>query len=540
MNMIIYNRPGKSLIPGKTGTTGPLGKTGPIGRTGVTGIFGRTGKTGKTGPASGAKGRTGRTGKTGTIGWTGDPGIHGKTGKTGATGFRGIDTPKANLKGSGLITTNTYDGNFTDGSKLSQIGDVCCLTPDSTYNVASARTILEGTSKLLIVLEQNKNLGSSEFLEKGYFRNDTWTFTPGDTLYLDDDVDSLFISGKITDVKPTDPSAIKRVIGWAYTDTVIFFDPSNYFEGSAVYGYIAGGITGTGTDSMIASVDRLNFSTEVINANTASNLSEARFAIAGISDKRVYGYFVNGSAENYFAVNTSDRITYSTGISVADTTSNGYQQRYGIIGLSDGENYGYSAGGQTDIMLDIIDKLTFSTGVNTLNTSSALSQPKLDPASCSDGKIYGYFTGGTDATLAVTNQTDRIDFSTSINSAHTTSDIFQQRTNLVGVSDNFRYGYFLGGITAVGDRVTSADRITFSTGVTNVNTVSDLSEARDELAGCSDGGFHGYISGGRSDGDVHVNLTDKIVFSTGITSASTTSNLSLNNRGAVGIGDYSI
>ena len=540
--MLIYNKPIKSLVPGKTGPTGRTGSTGEIGRTGYTGIFGRTGKTGAIGPPAGDKGRTGRTGKTGAIGPVGNPGVPGRTGKTGKTGFGGFDTPGADQTASGVTTTNTYDGNYLNVSKLSITGMICHLTIDGKYNLASARTVLEGTSKILLMSENSSSdLDVSRvFLEKGYYRNDAWSFVPGLPVYLDMH-DSFFIGKGLTQNVPSEPSAIRRVIGWAYTDTIIFFDPSNDFTGGAQNGYIAGGITGTGLDSMIASVDRINFSTEITSSSTASNLSQARFAMAGFSDKKLYGYFINGSALSYTIVNTADRITYSTEVTAANTTSNGSSEKYGAIGLSDGYNHGYTAGGQTATMLQDTDKLVFSTGVNMLNTVSNLSQTKLDPASCSDGKVYGYFTAGSgEPGPVVTNQTDRIEFSTEVTSANSASDLYQERSNLVGVSDNLNYGYFMGGITAVGDRVTSADRITFSTGVSNVNTVSDLSVARDELAGCSDGGFHGYISGGRSGADIHVNFTDKIIFSTGVTSANTTSNLSLDVRGAVGIGDYSV
>jgi uncharacterized membrane protein YdcZ (DUF606 family) len=100
----------------------------------------------------------------------------------------------------------------------------------------------------------------------------------------------------------------------------------------------------------------------------------------------------------------------------------------------------------------------------------------------SDGNTYGYFAGGT--TGAVVATSDRINFSTGTTAAFTAANLSQARSGLIGVSDGFEYGYFAGGTT--GASVTTADRVTFSTGTTAAFTAANLSQARELLAGVSD------------------------------------------------------
>jgi len=83
------------------------------------------------------------------------------------------------------------------------------------------------------------------------------------------------------------------------------------------------------------------------------------------------------------------------------------------------------------------------------------------------------------------------------------------------------YGYWSGGEPSGMTDVT--DRIIYSTSVTSANTDSDLSTAKNGATGISDTTTYGYIVGGSS-GAV-VDTTDRIVFSTSVTSANTDSDL---------------
>jgi len=104
------------------------------------------------------------------------------------------------------------------------------------------------------------------------------------------------------------------------------------------YGYFAGGSTG----QILATTDHIMFSTGSTGANTSSNLSQARYGVAGLSDGITYGYFAGGWATNDTVI--TDRIIFSNGATSVNTVSNLSQAKDGLAGLPDGVSYGYFAG----------------------------------------------------------------------------------------------------------------------------------------------------------------------------------------------------
>jgi hypothetical protein len=314
---------------------------------------------------------------------------------------------------------------------------------------------------------------------------------------------------------------------------------------TAQYGYFAGG---TYTGPVYADAFRITFSTSVIVANTISNLSVARWGLAGVSDGVNYGYFAGGGTDSgsNSPVTTADRITFSTGARNANAASNLSQARAFFYALGDGSTYGYFTGGNTGAYVATVDRIVFSTGATAANSVSQptypnLSQPKIDMACVSDGTNYGYCAGGSTTGGGLSATFDRIVFATGAVSAYTTYNLTQARTSPGGVSDGAVYGYFLGGY--VGGGVTTADRITYSNGAVAANTVSRLSQARG-YAGClSDGASYGYIAGGWSV-NAQFNTVDRIVFSTGATAANTASggsNLPVSGRGYLaGLSEFKV
>ena len=302
----------------------------------------------------------------------------------------------------------------------------------------------------------------------------------------------------------------------------------------AEYGYFAGGSTASNVN--VNTADRITFSTSTTAAFTAANLSQARRILAGLSDKIQYGYFSGGYTTTF--VTTSDRITFSTGTTAAFTAANLSQARYGLAGLSDGSTYGYFAGGATTIYVSTADRITFSTGTTAAFTAANISQARYYPAGSSDGNTYGYFAGGTTGANVVT--ADRITFSTGTTAAFTAANLSQAREGLAGSSDGSTYGYFAGGNTGVNTPVSTADRITFSTGTTAAFTAANLSQARYSPAGLSDGSTYGYFGGGYTGATQRVATADRITFSTGTTAAFTAANLSQARFELTGLADYAI
>jgi len=308
------------------------------------------------------------------------------------------------------------------------------------------------------------------------------------------------------------------------------------------FGYILGGNTGGGSFAVVTA-DRITFSTTVTAANTDSDLSEAKLGARGVSDLTTYGYVAGGQDTGLNFTVTADRITFSTGVTAANTDSDLATSIKAYLGsLSDGSTYGYFAGGSTSlfVLTDTADRITFSTGVTAANTDSDLVTAKSQLFSVSDGSTYGYFAGGDTNSANYEALADRITFSTGVTAANTDSALSVARGWGGELSDSSTYGYFLGGLTDSSTEVVTADRITFSTGVTAANTDSDLSVAAASQASLSSGAFYGYILGGSTGAAVLIADAYQLSFSTGVTAANTDSDLSIARYGPASLAEGSV
>jgi hypothetical protein len=276
------------------------------------------------------------------------------------------------------------------------------------------------------------------------------------------------------------------------------------------YGYFIGGY------SYSSLTDLIEFSSGITSASTISNLSVAKFGSAGISDKNLYGYVGGGATYTDIRVALTDRIVFSTKIMASNSVSDLSMARYSLSGVSNGDNYGYFLGGFTGAGVNNADRIVFSSGITSAYTTSNLNLNQYNSAQVSDGVNYGYISGGQPSL----SSTDRISFASEICTLNTTSNLSIERNFHASVAYS-TFGYFAGGAGST----TTMDRIEFSSGVTSSDTVSNLSQARYGLIGVSDGNTFGYFAGGLTGGLSTVTTSDRIVFSTEITSASTISNL---------------
>jgi hypothetical protein len=301
---------------------------------------------------------------------------------------------------------------------------------------------------------------------------------------------------------------------------------------NAVYGYFGGGRTNTSTGA-VDTTDKITFTTGATAASTASNLKSNKIAHTAVSDINTYGYFLGGWTVSAYTV-TTDRIVFSTSVTASNTVSNISGPR-GYTGGTSGTLKGYISGGQSGgTSYDVIDLITFSTGVTSSQTTSKVSDTRgAGQIGVSDKNIYGYISGGNP--YAVT--TDRISFSTDACAVNTVSNLTVGRVYACGISDNYSGGYWCGGLDSSAVSAVT-HKIIFSTGVTSANTVSNLSQARQAGVSSSDGLTYGYMVGGNT-GAV-VNTADRIVFSTGVTSANTVSNITSNRYNLGGLSDGAV
>lgn len=345
--------------------------------------------------------------------------------------------------------------------------------------------------------------------------------------------------------------ALPEVLGLSSTTTNVLENRNGqlFFNGkrvdlvneyAAVYGYAIGGEPDSSPYVSVIT-DRITFSTSVTAASTTSNLTIAKSDSYGVSDCAVYGYAMGGWTDSARTA-TTDRITFSTGAVAASTISDISSARYAPTSLSDGAMYGYAFGGNAvgGVASVEADRITFSTGITAVSTVSNLTTGKFRGPSLSDAAVYGYMPGGRTPTHIAT--TDRITFSTSVTAAASVSDLSVAQYGSSGISDSSVYGYVMGGsIIDPPYSVSLAYRMTFSTGVFASSSVSNLSDVATYVSGLSDGKTYGYSMGGfRSISFVYSAAADRIEFSSGITVASTVSNLSVARLNPANVSDGAV
>jgi len=177
------------LEQGVTGATGLTGPTGPTGATGPTGPTGATGPTGPTGPA-------GPTGPTGA-----DSTVAGPTGPTGPTGLPITETLTAGQDVvSGDVTYLKSDG------KMWKIDANAEATSKGRLGLATASILADATGSFLILGDYT-----------------TSSLTTGATYYLST------TAGEYTTTAPSGSEDIVRIIGYAKSTTVLFFNPDDTY-----------------------------------------------------------------------------------------------------------------------------------------------------------------------------------------------------------------------------------------------------------------------------------------------------------------------
>jgi len=300
-------------------------------------------------------------------------------------------------------------------------------------------------------------------------------------------------------------------------------------------GYFVGGVTTGGV--IVTTADKLVYSTDITNAQTSADLSQARYAPAGCSGDGAKGYFAGGSTDagGSGVVALADKLTYADDTTVAQTTANISQARYLLAGISEGSTKGYFAGGYTvpNSYILIADKIIYSTDTTNAQTSANLSQARYSLAGCSGEGTKGYFAGGVTISGGIVTTADKLVYSTDTTTAQTSANLSQARRSLAGISEGLTKGYFAGGSTG-SVYYSTADKLIFSTDTTAAQTSANLSQAREFLGGCSGEGTKGYFAGGR--GDVSdVTTADKLVYSTDTTTSQTSANLSQARYAVAGV-----
>ena len=298
--------------------------------------------------------------------------------------------------------------------------------------------------------------------------------------------------------------------------------PSANSSFGATKGYFTGGSSG----AIVVTTDKVTFSTDVTGAQTTANLTTATTYLMALKGNTA-GYVAGGFTGADIVIATAGTITYSTDIYATATTANLSVVRYGGTGLSEGSSKGYFLGGATERVTytesAVADKITFSSSTRSAQTSANLSLARkllvgINAALC------GYALGGaTTAAHTATSVADKLIFSTDITAASTASAL-PVAAYTGGTTDGIAKGYIAGGYTGAFSKATL--RITYSTDVTTAASTANLSTGKYSLAGVGNGNDKGYMVGGYTGAYVYTNTAEKIAFSTEVTTAQTTANLS--------------
>jgi len=120
-----------------------------------------------------------------------------------------------------LLTSN---GSYGETTTLGAVGaatqfNVYYWTSSSTWAKTFANSA--ATSKGFIAMARTTNFSGS-MLVRGYVYNSAWNWTIGGILYLS----AVGGSGLITQTAPSGTGDIVRVVGYAITADLIYFNPS--------------------------------------------------------------------------------------------------------------------------------------------------------------------------------------------------------------------------------------------------------------------------------------------------------------------------
>ena len=232
--------------------------------------------------------------------------------------------------------------------------------------------------------------------------------------------------------------------------------------------YSLGGQDGS-TGAIVATADKTNMSAETTAAVTTANLTVVRDGTGAAGNPSVAGYSSGGRSDRFVSDQTlTDKVTFSNDTTAAAGTAALSQARYEVAGLSERSSKAYFAGGLTGSggKVQTTDKLTFSGDATSAVSTANLSLARAAASGISEGTTKGYWGGGVSSgSITPTNVTDKITFASDATAALTTANLSVARFRMVAGSDGSTKGYFAGGQTGSG--LSDTDTLTFSTDTTS-------------------------------------------------------------------------
>ena len=266
--------------------------------------------------------------------------------------------------------------------------------------------------------------------------------------------------------------------------------------GSSNFGWFGGG--GSSSFTSVATVDRIDFSNDSATASVRGPLFSARhrFAATGNSNYGWFGAGISTPSQSVFA--TVDRIDFSNDSSTASFRSSLSAARYRLAATGN-SNYGWFGGGFVNsVFLSTVDRIDFSNDFAIATIRGPLSLPYGILAATGNSN-YGWFGGGNSPSV-VLSTVNRIDFSNDLLTASVRGPLSAARSYLSATA-NSNYGWF-----GAGQGFSIVDRIDFSNDSATASVRGPLSLGRNQSTGATSGvlnirrqkaGNFGWFGGGR-------------------------------------------
>lgn len=130
------------------------------------------------------------------------------------SGGGGATIPVADSTGTGTVVTGTVQANSLG------FGAAMYMASNGQFNLTNATLTAPGSACRALALETGT--GPKQVLLTGFIQNNSWTWTPGLSLYLST------IGGALTHTAPSGSGQRVQKVGFAWSATVVFFNPGDY------------------------------------------------------------------------------------------------------------------------------------------------------------------------------------------------------------------------------------------------------------------------------------------------------------------------
>jgi hypothetical protein len=121
-------------------------------------------------------------------------------------------TPGIDHSAVGVVITGTAGEELTLPNLIYQASN-------GEWEKTNATAMATTKGALAIVMESITIHSSGAILKYGFLRDDSWYFSQGATLYVGE------TNGAITETAPSDVGDQLRIVGYAQTSSIVWFDP---------------------------------------------------------------------------------------------------------------------------------------------------------------------------------------------------------------------------------------------------------------------------------------------------------------------------